>query len=86
MKGLTNIFLCPLQVKKLYEESVKEKETMVIRYAKSEKEVLEQKKARETLEHKYRDVIQTSETLQLQIKQLRKELSKLKNSTEEKVS
>ncbi|XP_072027408.1 coiled-coil domain-containing protein 186-like isoform X2 [Amphiura filiformis] len=72
------------QVKKLYEEAVKDKENMVIRYAKSEKEVLEQKKVREALEHRLREVTQQSETLHVQIKQLRKELSKLKNSTEVK--
>ncbi len=74
------------QVKKLYEEAVKYKENMVIRYAKSEREVQEQKKAREAVEHKLREVTQQSESLHVQIKQLRKELSKLKNSSEEKVN
>ncbi|CAG2068009.1 unnamed protein product, partial [Timema podura] len=35
---------------KLYESATREKEAMVVRYAVSEKEVIDQKKERETLE------------------------------------
>ncbi|XP_038045397.1 coiled-coil domain-containing protein 186-like isoform X2 [Patiria miniata] len=65
------------QVKSMYEEAIKEKEAIVMKYAKSEKEVSDQKKLRETLE-------KTVESLKSQLHDIKKERSKLKNTAASK--
>ncbi|XP_041476829.1 coiled-coil domain-containing protein 186-like isoform X2 [Lytechinus variegatus] len=65
------------QVKRMYEDAVKEKENMVIRYAKSEKENLDLKKAKEEVEKKRRDAGQGLEVIASHNKQLKAERTKL---------
>ncbi|XP_071476656.1 coiled-coil domain-containing protein 186-like, partial [Diadema antillarum] len=65
------------KVKQLYEEAVKEKENMVIRYAKSEKENLDVKKAKEDLERRLREAGQGLEVIVSHNKQLKAERAKL---------
>nr|CAD7459563.1 unnamed protein product [Timema tahoe] len=59
---------------KLYESATREKEAMVVRYAVSEKEVIDQKKERETLEKRLKETSKEKELL----------LGKLKNLTADK--
>ena len=61
----------------MYEDSVKEKENMVIRYAKSEKENLDLKKAKEALDKKGRDVGHGLEVIATHNKQLKAERTRL---------
>ncbi|XP_063963372.1 coiled-coil domain-containing protein 186-like isoform X2 [Lytechinus pictus] len=65
------------QVKRMYEDAVKDKENMVIRYAKSEKENLDLKKAKEEIEKKRRDAGQGLEVIASHNKQLKAERTKL---------
>ncbi|XP_033125049.1 coiled-coil domain-containing protein 186-like [Anneissia japonica] len=74
------------QLKTKCEETVKEKETMVIKYARSENEVMEQQKVRESLEKKLRETAKTLETVTLQLKQLKADRAKLKGKLDTKES
>ncbi|XP_071792870.1 coiled-coil domain-containing protein 186-like [Asterias amurensis] len=66
------------QVKSMYEETIKEKEAIVIKYAKSEKEVMDQKKLREALERKKKELNLTVESLNAQLKEAKKDRHKMK--------
>ncbi|XP_022080798.1 coiled-coil domain-containing protein 186-like isoform X2 [Acanthaster planci] len=72
------------QVKSMYEEAIKEKEAVVIKYAKSEKEVLDQKKQREILEKSFKELNLSVESLKTQLHDIKKERSKLKNTATSK--
>jgi hypothetical protein len=65
-----------IQVTKQYEAANKDKEVMVMRYAVSEKEVIDKKRERESLEKKLREMSRDRDLL----------LSKLKNISSEKTS
>jgi hypothetical protein len=65
-----------IQVTKQYEAANKDKETMVMRYAVSEKEVIDRKKEQESLEKKLREIGREKDLL----------FSKLKNISSEKTS
>jgi alkyl hydroperoxide reductase subunit AhpC len=65
-----------IQVTKQYEAANKDKEVMVVRYAVREKEVIDQKKERESLEKKLREMGREKDLL----------ISKLKNISTEKTS
>ncbi|XP_071828634.1 coiled-coil domain-containing protein 186-like isoform X3 [Apostichopus japonicus] len=69
------------QVKGMYEDAMKEKENMVLKYAKSEKEVLDLRKAKEAMEKKAKEAQQHVESTNIQMKQIRVELSKMRNTT-----
>ena len=73
------------QVKSMYEETIKEKEAIVIKYAKSEKEVLDQKKLREALQRKQRELNLTVESLTAQLKDAKKDRNRMKNAASSKV-
>ncbi|PNF15355.1 hypothetical protein B7P43_G00995 [Cryptotermes secundus] len=64
------------RVTKQYEAANKDKEAMVMRYAVSEKEVIDQKRERESLEKKFREMGREKDLL----------VSKLKNISSEKTS
>nr|CAD7264887.1 unnamed protein product [Timema shepardi] len=55
---------------KLYESATREKEAMVVRYAVSEKEVIDQKKERETLEKRLKETSKEKELLLGKLKSL----------------
>ena len=69
----------------MYEETIKEKEAIVIKYAKSEKEVMDQKKLREALERKKKELNLTVESLNAQLKEAKKDRHKMKQVAGSKV-
>lgn len=78
-------FLTCLKVKGMYENALKEKENMVMKYAKSEKEVLDLRKSKEALERRLKESQQLADSTNIQMKQLRVEMAKMKNVTTSKV-
>lgn len=72
------------QVKKMYADAVKERENMVIRYAKSEKENLDLKKAKEELERRRKDAGQGLEVIATHNRQLKTERAKLTSDLDAK--
>ncbi|KAJ8026314.1 hypothetical protein HOLleu_34125 [Holothuria leucospilota] len=74
------------QVKGMYENALKEKENMVMKYAKSEKEVLDLRKSKEALERRLKESQQLADSTNIQMKQLRVEMAKMKNVTTSKES
>nr|CAD7427999.1 unnamed protein product [Timema monikensis] len=58
------------ELMKLYESATREKEAMVVRYAVSEKEVIDQKKERETLEKRLKETSKEKELLLGKLKSL----------------
>ncbi|XP_077992275.1 coiled-coil domain-containing protein 186-like isoform X2 [Glandiceps talaboti] len=70
------------QVKKMYEEAVKEKESMVIKFAKSEKEMIDQQKINQTLERKLNEQNKQIEVTSSQLKTLKADRSKMKSHAE----
>uniref|UniRef100_A0A146KSE2 Uncharacterized protein C10orf118 n=3 Tax=Lygus hesperus TaxID=30085 RepID=A0A146KSE2_LYGHE len=71
-------------LKKQCDSANKEKEGMVMRYAKNEKELLDQKKARENLEKKVKEVTKDNEALQAKLKALGAEKAKVSQLLETK--
>jgi septal ring factor EnvC (AmiA/AmiB activator) len=64
-------------VTKQYEAANKDKETMVMRYAVSEKEVIDQKRERESLEKKLREMGKEKDQLRSQLKNISTEKSRV---------
>nr|XP_002733997.1 PREDICTED: uncharacterized protein C10orf118 homolog [Saccoglossus kowalevskii] len=72
------------QVRKMYEDKVKEKEAMVIKFAQSEIELLEQKKISENFEKRIVEQNKQMEGAMVQIKTIRSERNKVKSVLEGK--
>ncbi|XP_071947182.1 coiled-coil domain-containing protein 186-like [Antedon mediterranea] len=70
------------QLKKKYEDTLTEKEAMVVKYARSENEVIEHQKAKEGLERQVKDSAKTIESLTQQVKQVKSDRAKLKGMLE----
>ncbi|RWS13920.1 hypothetical protein B4U79_12622 [Dinothrombium tinctorium] len=68
------------------ESSRKDLESMVVKYAKSEKEVIILKKNKEELEKKLRDSLKDKESLQIRIKGLSTDKSSLMSSLDKKLA
>lgn len=66
-----------VQVTKQYEASNKDKEAMVMRYAVSEKEVIDQKRERESLERKLREMARENDLLLGKLKGMSAEKSRI---------
>lgn len=81
MQQIASAFFPSAKVKGMYEDAMKEKENMVLKYAKSEKEVLDLRKAKEAMEKKAKEAQQHVESTNIQMKQIRVELSKMRNTT-----
>jgi hypothetical protein len=64
-------------VTKQYEAANKDKETIVMRYAVSEKEVIDQKRERESLERKLRQMGREKDQLCIQLKNIFTEKSRI---------
>ncbi|XP_070540029.1 coiled-coil domain-containing protein 186-like isoform X2 [Ptychodera flava] len=74
------------QVKKMYEEAVKEKESMVIKFAKSEKEQMDMQKTGQTLEKKLAEHNKQMEATVAQLKTIKAERNKYKSQFDAKDS
>jgi hypothetical protein len=71
---------------KQYEAANKDKESMVMRYAVSEKEVINQKKERESLEKKLREIGREKDLLLGKLKAVCAEKTRLSQMLDSKVT
>lgn len=75
-----------IQVTKQYEAANKDKEAMVMRYAVSEKEVIDQKRERESLEKKLREMGREKDLLFNKLKNISSERTSICKMLENKVT
>ncbi|XP_035672728.1 coiled-coil domain-containing protein 186-like isoform X1 [Branchiostoma floridae] len=74
------------KAQQLYEDSVREKESMVIKYAKSESQLLDLTKVNETLERRLKDALREREGLVGRLKQFHAESQKVRQQADNKDS
>lgn len=85
MEGLIDCVLIFFKANKKCEEARHEKETMVMKYVRGEKESLDLRKEKEVLERRLRDANKEIEKLTNKIKQLSQEKGRLHQLYEAKV-
>ncbi|XP_019626303.1 PREDICTED: coiled-coil domain-containing protein 186-like isoform X2 [Branchiostoma belcheri] len=74
------------KAQQLYEDSVREKESMVIKYAKSESQLLDLTKVNETLDRRLKDAMREREGLVARLKQFHAESQKVRQQADTKES
>ncbi|XP_066277401.1 coiled-coil domain-containing protein 186-like isoform X1 [Branchiostoma lanceolatum] len=74
------------KTQQLYEDSVRDKESMVIKYAKSESQLLDLTKVNETLDRRLKDALREREGLVGRLKQFHKESQKVRQQADNKES